>query len=247
MKDLSLLKTHLYAHRGLHNASIGIYENTLAAFDEAIKHGFGIELDTNILKDGTVVVFHDKNLKRLCNVDVTLKDVTYDSIKDIKIMNTNETIHTLQEVLDYIDGKVPLMIEIKPFGDKTLHAKTVYELIKNQQKSIMIQSYNPYIVLWYKRNANTIIRGQISEFFKDSNFSFLTRWIMKTLITNKLTKPDFVNYGLKDIPNKYVDKQKKKGVRIIAYAAKNQESLDFMLEHCDNAVFEGFIPNKTII
>lgn len=244
MKDLDILTNHLYAHRGLHNHDKGIYENTLKAFDEAIKHGFGIELDTNILKDGTVVVFHDKNLKRLCGIDMALKDVTYEMIKDYKIMDSNETIHTLEAVLDYINNRVPIMIEIKPFGDKARHAETVYNIIKRINSPIVIQSYNPYIVYWYKKNAKEVIRGQISEFFRDSNFTFITKWIMKTLITNKLTKPDFVNYGLKDIPNKYIEKQKKKGVKILAYAAKTEQELDYMRTHYDNAVFEGFIPTK---
>jgi hypothetical protein len=66
--------------------------------------------------------------------------------------------------------------------------------------------------------------------------------MMRTLITNRLTKPHFINYGIKDLPNKYVDKQKKKGVIIFGYAAKNQKQLDYMRKQYDNAVFEDFIP-----
>jgi len=242
MKDLSYLKNHLYTHRGLHNDQKEIYENTLKSFDEAIKYGFGIELDTNILKDGTVVCFHDRNLKRMCGKDIVLKDANYDEIKDYHIKDSNETILPLETVLSYINGRVPVMIELKPFGKKALHAKTVYNILKQYPYPISIQSYNPYIVLWFKRHAKEITRGQISEYFRDDHISKITKWMMRTLITNRLTKPHFINYGIKDLPNKYVDKQKKKGVIIFGYAAKNQKQLDYMRKQYDNAVFEDFIP-----
>lgn len=244
MKDLSFLKDNLYAHRGLHQKNKKIYENTLSSFDEAIKHGYAIEIDTNILKDGTIVVFHDRNLKRMCNRDLVLKDVNYSDLKDIKIKDSTEYIHTLKDVLDHINGRVPLLIEIKPFGNKRAHAKAVYEHIKAYKHTVAVQSFNPYIVLWFKRHAKEIARGQISEYFRADKLSKISRWAMKTMIFNCLTKPHFINYGIKDMPNRYVEKQRKKGVLIFGYVADNQKSLDFIRKQYDNAVFEGFIPKS---
>ncbi|PKK86701.1 MAG: hypothetical protein CVV63_04125 [Tenericutes bacterium HGW-Tenericutes-8] len=211
---------------------------------EAIKYGFGIELDTNILKDGTVVCFHDRNLKRMCGVDIVLKDTTYPAIEAIKIKDSDETILKLEDVLTYINGRVPVMIELKPFGKKRRHAKTVYQIIKDYPYPISVQSYNPYIILWFKHHAKEITRGQISEFFRNDSLPNLSKWLMRSLLTNQLTKPHFINYGIMDLPNKYVDKQKKKGVIIFGYAAKNQKQLDFMRKQYDNAVFEDFMPKQ---
>ena len=56
------------AHRGLHN---DIYpENSLGAYENAIKHGFAIELDIRVLKDGNLAIFHDDNLNRMCGVNI---------------------------------------------------------------------------------------------------------------------------------------------------------------------------------
>ena len=52
-----------YAHRGLHGA--GVPENSLAAFREAVLHGYGIELDLQLSRDGEIMVFHDYNLDRM--------------------------------------------------------------------------------------------------------------------------------------------------------------------------------------
>lgn len=242
--NLSFLKDNLYAHRGLHQKSKKIYENTLASFDEAISHGYAIELDTNILKDGTIVVFHDRNLKRMCARDDVLKELNYGDLKDVRIKDSNERIHTLKEVLDYIDGRVPLMIELKPFGNKKAHSKAVYEHLKAYKHMVAVQSFNPYIVLWFKRHAKEIIRGQISESFSEDKLSKLSKWAMKTMLFNKVTKPHFINYGIKDLPNKYVEKQRKKGVLIFGYVADNQKSLDYIRKQYDNAVFEGFMPKQ---
>ena len=50
---------HHYAHRGLHDLAQGIPENSLTAFTSARDAGYGIELDVQITKEGTPVVFHD--------------------------------------------------------------------------------------------------------------------------------------------------------------------------------------------
>ena len=244
MKNLNFLKDTYFAHRGLHDAKKGIYENTLEAFDLAIQNGYGIELDTNILRDGTVVVYHDRDLVRLCQKNIILKEVGYDDIKDVPIMQSTSRIHTLEKVLKYIDGRVPVLIELKPFGNYKQHAKVVADLIHKYPHEVAIQSFSPMIVHWFKKHDPHIIRGQISEFFKDGRMSKITKIIMKPMWLNVLSKPDFINYGFHDIPNKYVDKAKAKGLLIMAYSVSNQQDLDFMRKHYDNAVFEHFIPKK---
>ena len=56
-----------YAHRGLHDSSRLIPENSMPAFREAVKQNLAIELDIHLTRDGKVVVFHDESLKRICN------------------------------------------------------------------------------------------------------------------------------------------------------------------------------------
>lgn len=244
MKEKRFIKTDLFAHRGLHQPNKKIYENTISAFKAAIDHGFSIELDTNILKDGTVVVFHDANLSRLCGIDQNIKDLTFEEIKDLQILDSKDTIQTLEEVLKFINGRVSLMIELKPFGNHKLHAKKVSELLKQYPYPVAIQSFNPFIVYWFKKHDKTIIRGQISEFFRNDDLSTLSKSFLKRMPYNFITKPDFINYGFQDLPNAYCDRLHKKGVYILAYAVRSQKSLDFMKSRYDNAVFEGFIPKK---
>jgi hypothetical protein len=64
------------------------------------------------------------------------------------------------------------------------------------------------------------------------------------MVFNGLTKPDFINYRLEDMPNKYIEKAKQKGILVLAYAARSQKALNYARKTFDNAVFENFIPKK---
>ena len=245
MKDLSWIKEMHIAHRGLHSKDKSIPENSIPAFKLAIDKNYGIEMDINVLKDGTVIVFHDYNLKRLVGKDISLGELNYDDIKDFKILETNEKIPTLKEVLDLVDGQVPLLIELKPLGDNMLLCKEFYKVIKDYKGKFGIHSFSPNIVRWFKKNHPDIIRGQITEYFRDnSNMKKFSKYLMKSMFFNRFTKPDFVNYGIKDLPNKYCDKAYKKGLCIISYASRNQEEFDMVKKNYDNSVFEFFIPKK---
>lgn len=116
MKEACFLTKNLIAHRGLHDVNGGIVENSIESFKLAIDKKYIIELDVHISKDGEIVVFHDDNLNRVTGVNKKISEVTYDEIKKLKLKNTDSYIPTLQEILMLVDGKVPLLIEIKNNG-----------------------------------------------------------------------------------------------------------------------------------
>lgn len=91
-KDLNFLKNKIVAHRGYHDKDKGIPENSMLAFKRAIDENYLIEFDLHLLKDGKVVVFHDDNLKRMTGIDALIKDKTYEEIKQLKLLDTNERI-----------------------------------------------------------------------------------------------------------------------------------------------------------
>ena len=98
-------------HRG--SFSYKFPENSIPAFRESVSNHKMIELDLHILKDNTVVVFHDDNLKRMCDKDIMIKDLTYDELKNYKLKETIYNIPTFKEVLDLVGGHVLIDIELK--------------------------------------------------------------------------------------------------------------------------------------
>lgn len=245
MKDLEWIKTSYIAHRGFHSLDKSIPENSLLAFKKAIDYGYAIELDIHVLKDGNVVVFHDDDLNRVCKKDWFLHETTYDQIKNLNLLNTNEHIPLLTDVLSLVDGKVPLLIELKPKGDYNRLCEAFLDIIKGYEGKFAIQSFNPKIINYFRKNAPDIVRGQLAEYFiDDETISKVTKFILKRMLLNHFTKPDFINYGLKDMPNRYLKKALNKGLTIIGYTARNQLEFDKVRKYYHNSVFEFFRPDE---
>ena len=101
-----------YAHRGLHGN--GIPENSMAAFRAALEHGYGIELDIHLLKDGNLAVIHDSLLNRTTGAAGRIEDLTTEELKNYHLEGTEETIPEFMDVLTLYNGKAPLIVELKP-------------------------------------------------------------------------------------------------------------------------------------
>ena len=102
--------SYVIAHRGFH---LGSPENTLAAYKMAVKMKYAIELDVRMLKDGTIVCIHDRYMKRLLGVPGDIERKTYDQIKKYKVQNSDQSVPTLSQTLELINGNVMVLIEVK--------------------------------------------------------------------------------------------------------------------------------------
>lgn len=239
MKKTNFLLTWKYAHRGLHNELIP--ENSIKAFENAIKNNFAIELDVRVTKDNTWVVFHDKNLLRMSNENIRLANLNYDDLKHHLLGNSLETIPALEDVLNLVNGKVPLLIEIKPIKNKKKHLKTLVKILDNYEGEYAVFSFSPFIIKWFKKYRPNYIRGQISSFFEDNKLPRFLKYFYKSMFFNRFTKPDFISYNINNIPNKYINKAKSKGLILFGYTAKSLHQYQNALKHLDNVVFENFL------
>jgi len=229
------------AHRGLHGN--GVPENSLLAYEKAIEKGYAIEIDVRPLSDGKIVSFHDDNLDRLTQMTGAISEKTYDQIKGLSLLGTNEKIPTLKEVLDLVEGKVPLLIEIKNQG-KVGFEQDVYNELKEYKGQFAVQSFNPLSLGWFKKNAPKVPRGQLSSFFEKDNLSVFKKFVLKRLLLNCISKPNFISYDCSAIPNKYIRGCKKKGLPIVAWCIRSQKEYEKIKDDCDNIIFENFEPKK---
>lgn len=227
------------AHRGLHNATVP--ENSLTAFSKAIECGYPIELDVQIIADGTIVVFHDDSLSRLTDNDGYLKFLNKEDLKYLSLKGSNEKIPTLEEVLDLVDGKVPLLIEIKNEGKVGELEKGVLELLAEYKGEFAIQSFNPYVLEYFYKHAPEIPRGQLSSYFRDVKLSFFKKYALKRMMLNKrVSHPDFLSYEAKRLPNRFT--RKYKDLPLLAWTVRSQSEYLKVVKHCDNVIFEDFEP-----
>lgn len=192
------LSEHNYAHRGLHNESYP--ENTLVAYQNAIDHGYGFEFDVQRTKDDVLVIMHDFNLKRACNVDKLIIDLTYDELKDLKVFGSKYHIPLFKEVLELVNGKVPLVIEFKQNDNNTKTCDLAAPFLDNYHGQFCVESFHPLAVKWFKDKRPDWIRGQLSaDFTKDDTKSVFLSFMLENLLFSVLNRPDFVAYDVKDI------------------------------------------------
>lgn len=232
-----------YAHRGLHDHNKKIPENSLHAFKRAVKYGYGIELDIQLSKDNIPVVFHDETLNRMCGVEGKVSEYTYEALCQFRLLNTENRIPTLEETLSLVDGKVPLIVEIKMYNNNVAICTAANKLLSRYSGVYCIESFYPQVVLWYKKNAPTIIRGQLSCKMTGKDDFKLSQLVVQTLISNCITKPDFIAYCHQDSQSisrllcRYLYRN-----TAVAWTICSQKELDQAMGRYDLFIFEGFIP-----
>jgi glycerophosphoryl diester phosphodiesterase len=238
MKDTSFLKQNLIAHRGMHNIEKQIPENTIIAFKRAIEYNLLIELDVHILKDNSVVVFHDDNLKRMTGIDKNIIDTTYDEIKNLKLNKTNNHIPLFIDVLKLVNGKVPIIIELKYDAKYGKLEKEVAKILENYSGLYAIKSFNPMTVYWFKKNYPNIIRGQLVTDFKDKKINIVKKIFLKNMLFNFISKPDFISFDVKALPNKKIEKLKSKMI-ILGWTVNAKKTMLYSYKYCDNLICEN--------
>ncbi len=236
----SWLAKQKIAHRGLHDETSP--ENTLSAFEKAIKGGYAIETDLHMTADGMVVVFHDENMKRLTGLDADIREVPYSQIKDLTILNSEEKIPLFKDFLNFIKGRQPLLIEIKDHKNIGVMEQKVADILKDYKGEFALQSFNPFIVKWFADNTPQYIRGQLSSCFKDADLAWWKKFMLKNLFFIKSNKSQFVSYDAEDIARPQILRVKKR-MPIIAWTVRSEQEAKKVSRYCDNIIFENYIPH----
>lgn len=184
-----------YAHRGLWGGDAP--ENSLVAFDRAVKAGFGIELDVQLSRDGEVMVFHDYTLNRMTGGDGKLCDLTTDELGRLCLGGTNENIPTLREVLAVVDGRVPLLVELKGESLDAELCPKVYNIMKEYKGEYVVESFNPMLLRGYKKIAPEVKRGQLVTVLCKEKKRSVLNFLLDNMLFSFLARPDFVAFDLK--------------------------------------------------
>lgn len=236
----------LYAHRGLHNNDGGVPENSLAAFAAATKAGYGVELDVQLTADRQVVVFHDNDLKRMCGIDKRVDELTYAELKDLRLLKSDQHIPLLSEALDVLEGST-LLCEFKTmrsFTDTTLCEITL-PLLDNYKGAVCIESFNPFMVRWFRKHAPHYIRGILSKKFEKGEVAQLLRFPMASLFTNCLSRPDFIAYQHSDHKQPFFRLCRLFHPMTVAWTITSEAEATAAKERFDAIIFEGFSPAYT--
>lgn len=156
LKDLSFLKSEKIAHRGIFDNK-RIYENTISSYDRALKHKYIIHIDALMLKDETIICFHDLDAKRLLHVEENVENMTYDELMYI----AKYQIPTLEDALKAVDGKVPLIIEVRNKKKRHLFEQKLSEILDNYNGLFAVQSFYLSVLKWFYKNRKNYVTGYL--------------------------------------------------------------------------------------
>lgn len=233
-----------YAHRGLH--SEGVPENSMAAFRAALEHGYGIEFDLHLLKDGNLAIMHDASLKRTAGADIMIEDLTTEDLNAYHLEGTEETIPTFRQLLDLYAGKAPLIIELKPErGNHAALTETVCRMLEDYEGVYCLESFDPRCIAWLKKNRPELIRGQLSKnYFEDSHgLKPSTCFMLTHSLSHFITMPDFTAYKFADRKNLSTwICRRLYGVQGVSWTLQTKEEYDIALKEGWIPIFEHFTP-----
>lgn len=186
------------AHRGLHSEDKSVPENSLEAFRLAAEAGYGIELDVQLSKDGKVVVFHDDTLNRVCGMDARVDELDYEELKKLSLCGSEYTIPLLAEVLKLVDGRSNLIVELKGGRRNNELCEKTRDILDYYDGIFCVESFNPGIVRWFKKNAPDYLRGQLAmpEEDYDESVCPLLRFLLSHGLTNLIARPHFIAYKI---------------------------------------------------
>jgi glycerophosphoryl diester phosphodiesterase len=238
------------AHRGLHDATKGIIENTVAAFEAAVAKGYGIECDVRPAGCSTPMVFHDLNLERLVEAEGPIAAREAGALKRLRYRHTGGSMIDLAELLDLVAGRVPLLIEMKSEWDapdaRYLHA--IAAAARSYRGPIALMSFDPAVMAGVRELAPGVPRGIVSgQFAADcwwrDQLGPERAYALTHLLESRPAAPDFYAYDVNALPTpvtRFV--REVLGLPLFTWTVRTKEQRETAARWADAPIFEGYEP-----
>jgi glycerophosphoryl diester phosphodiesterase len=226
---LAALFAKPFAHRGLHGA--GIIENSRAAFRAAIEAGHGIELDVQASGDGVAIVFHDYELGRLTEAQGKLVEMGAAALGAIPLKGESEGLPTLTEILALIDGRAPLLIEVKSPGRRVAGLSgAVARALDSYIGPVAVMSFNPSVPRWFAHHRADVLRGLVvTEAGKPESGK------LKRKLSLWWSRADFLAYDIRDLPSRFAAAS---GLPVGTWTVRSEAQRATAAAHSDQIIYE---------
>ena len=236
------------AHRGLHDRAAGVVENSRTAACAAISRNYAIECDVQLSADAEAVVFHDFTLDRLTRESGPVADLRADRLERVALLGSADRIPTFTSFLATVDGRVPLVCEIKSRFDGDLRlADRVADLAAGYPGPLAIKSFDPQVIIHLRSRLWSRPLGIVAEAgYDDPEWEELTPRLKRDLsqvLHFAETRPDFLSYRVGDLPHAipYLCRTAI-GLPVMTWTIRTPEQRQRAATWADQMVFEGFVP-----
>ena len=245
--DPAFLKTPI-AHRALHDASKGVYENCRSAIIAAIEHGYAIEIDLQLSADGRAMVFHDDTLDRLTVKHGDVSDYTAAELTQIKVGSGQDVIEPLEDILRLVDGRVPLLIELKDQSrqlsqtDGRLEQATI-DALSLYEGAVAVMSFNPHMIATMAKLSPDLPLGLTTGSFMDPTWGIDAERIahLSQITDFDPKRYTFVSHFALELASPCIQMLKDQGTAIFTWTIRSPEAEAVARQTVDNITFEGYL------
>ena len=242
------------AHRGLHDRSRGVIENTASAARAAIDKGYTIECDVQRTADGEAVVFHDFALERLTeDGSGRLASLTADQAGRLAMRDTADGILRLADFLALIDSRVPVIVEVKSAFEEDMRlADRTAAVVATYPGPLVLKSFDPEIVVHLRDHpalaGRTVPRGIVAEASYDrpdyAHLPFERRRAMAAFTYFDQVRPDFISFCAADLPSPAPFLCRSElGLPVVGWTIRSPDQARDARRWVDQIIFEGFDPS----
>ncbi|MDE2445966.1 MAG: glycerophosphodiester phosphodiesterase [Alphaproteobacteria bacterium] len=246
LRDLHWLVARPIAHRGLHDEKNSVVENCEKAFASALTHGYSIECDIELTKDGEAVVFHDDEIDRVMDGTGPVRSFSARQLKAKSYKQGKDKIQTLGELLEQVDGRQTLVIEIKSLWDDDLTLTLrALQVLADYQGPYALMSFDPHLIACVAERAPHTVRGITADRVTDPYYqplSIARRLEMQSFSHLPKSRPHFVSFDANGFPFAAVGEIREKGHPIICWTIRTPEQASRALRYCDQITFENYRP-----
>lgn len=238
------------AHRGLHAAKRSIIENTPQAFAAAIENGYGIECDLRPAYGGLPLVFHDEMLNRLIAGRGAVADVTAADLKHLRYKTGDTPLQTFAELLEQVDGRVPLLAEIKSEWDPPDSAflRRIAKHANAYRGPLALMSFDPDVMTLLRALTTGVPLGIVSGSYAGAGWwnrkvSKARAARLRDLLESAPVKPDFYAYQVGALPTSVTEYIRAvDGLPLFTWTVRTTKDRATAAKFADAMIFEGFEP-----
>lgn len=236
------------AHRALHDRAAGRPENSRAAIRAAVAAGYAIEIDLQLSSDGMAMVFHDETLDRLTEATGWVKDHSAATLGTTRLRDAVDGIPTLAEVLEIVNGAVPLLIEVKdqtltPAGTIGPLEATTARTLAAYTGPVALMSFNPDSVAELAHLCPTLPRGLTTGSYDPADYAPIPPALcdrLRGIPDYERTQSSFISHEAADLTRPRVAELKAQGAAILCWTIRSPEVEAEARKIAQNITFEGY-------
>ncbi|WP_136636433.1 glycerophosphodiester phosphodiesterase family protein [Pseudooceanicola onchidii] len=237
------------AHRALHDKAAGRPENSIEAIRAAVDAGYGIEIDLQLSQDGEAMVFHDYDLERLTGEKGPIQMRAAADLVKIPLLGGTHMIPTFAQVLSEVDGKVPLLVEIKDQDGALGPAvgrleQAAATALKGYRGDVAVMSFNPNSTRVFGGLAPDVPVGLTTCDFNAADWPLVPKARRERLAgipDIAASRAQFISHDREDLANPRVAELKARGLPVLCWTIRSPKAEAEARRIADNVTFENYL------